>query len=82
MYSLGVIVYQRLTGRLPFYGGSPGETIELICQSTPQKPRKLVGNIPEPFQAVVLKMLARGQEDRYQTPAELLDDLDRVDTMS
>ncbi|HLW66479.1 MAG TPA: FHA domain-containing serine/threonine-protein kinase [Gemmataceae bacterium] len=82
MYSLGVIVYQRLTGRLPFKGKTPGDTIELIRESKPAMPRKLVGDVPEAFQNLVLKLLKRNQEDRYQTPAELLAALEKIEGMS
>jgi len=82
IYSLGVIVYQRLTGRLPFSGNSPGETIERIRRSQPVMPRKIMGNMPEALQAVVMKMIKRNQEDRYQTPAELLAALEEIEVMS
>jgi serine/threonine protein kinase len=82
IYSLGVIVYQRLTGRLPFKGKTPGDTIDLIRTAAPEKPKKMVRDMPEPVQALVLKMLARKQENRYQTPAELLQDLESIQAMT
>src|SRR5262249_11600883 len=82
MYSLGVIVYERLTGRLPFHGKTPADTIDLIRASQPTMPRKIIGDVPEAFQNLVLKMLKRNQEDRYQTPAELLATLDMIEEMS
>jgi serine/threonine protein kinase len=82
MYSLGVIVYERLTGRLPFHGKTPADTIDLIRTSQPVMPRKIIGDVPEAFQNLVLKMLKRNQEDRYQTPVELLAALETIEGMS
>jgi hypothetical protein len=57
-------------------GGDPGETIELILGGTTDRHRRRAPAAPEDFLEVVYKMLARKQEDRYQTPGELLADLE------
>lgn len=75
LYGLGAVVYALLTGRPPFVANSPEELLAAICEGTPEKPRKYQKNIPMELQAVVLKMLARHQEERYPTPAQLLADL-------
>lgn len=82
IYSLGVCVYARLTGHPPFQGETPGETIELIRTGKPEKPRKIIKDCPEMFQAVVLRMLAKNQEDRYQTPAQVIEDLERCQSLA
>jgi hypothetical protein len=78
LYSLGVAVYALMTGRLPFRGKTPEETLQQIREAVPAKPKKLERSIPSQFQEVVLKMLAKRQEDRYPTPTELLADLDQI----
>ncbi len=71
-YGLGAIVYARLTGRPPFLGDTVEETLELIRTAPLAHPRQLNPTIPDEFSAVVVRMLARLQEDRYPSPASLL----------
>lgn len=78
IYSLGATVYALLTGRPPFEGDSLAETIQKIRQGDPVKPKKYQLSIPDLFEGAVLHMLAKRPEDRFQTPAELLEDLERV----
>jgi serine/threonine protein kinase len=78
IYSLGATVYALLTGRPPFEGGSLPETIQKIRQAEPVKPKKFQLSIPDLFEGTVLKMLAKRPEDRFQTPAEMLADAERV----
>jgi hypothetical protein len=77
-YALGVLIYALLTGRRPFEGATPEETVSLIRQSTPVKPTELQPSIPMALQALVLKMLAKRQEDRYATPTDLLAELEKI----
>jgi hypothetical protein len=81
IYSLGAVVYARLTGRPPVQGATAGETIERIQKGKIEPPQKFVKDMPDAFQTVVMKMLANSQEDRYQTPERLLQDLNRVYTI-
>jgi serine/threonine protein kinase len=78
IYSLGATVYALLTGRPPFEGATLLETITKIRQAEPAKPKKFQLSIPDLFEGTVLRMLAKRPEDRYQTPASMLADLDRV----
>jgi serine/threonine protein kinase len=78
VYSLGATLYALLTGRPPFIGDSLTDTVRKIRQAEPEKPKKYQLSIPDQFQGVVLKMLAKRPEDRYQTAAELLKELERV----
>jgi serine/threonine protein kinase len=78
IYGLGATVYALLTGRPPFEGTSLVDTITKIRTAEPAKPKKFQLSIPDLFQDIVLKMLAKRPEDRYQTPTELLKDLERV----
>ena len=71
-------MYALLTGHPPFIGGSTHEIIKQIRQNQPEIPRKFQLAIPELFEGLVLRMLAKQPEKRHQTPTELLEDLDRV----
>lgn len=78
VFNLGALMYQLLSGHAPFEGGSLAETITKIRRERAEPPKKYQLAIPEAFQGVVLQMLAKRPEDRYQTVAELLRDLERV----
>jgi len=77
LYSLGVIFYQMLTGRLPFEAHDPPEWVHCHVARTPTSPSRLVAGIPETVARIVLKLLAKTAEDRYQTAAGLRHDLAR-----
>ena len=78
IYSLGATVYTLLTGRPPFEGKTLSETVTKIRQDDPVPPKKYQDSIPDEFQDVVEKMLAKRPEIRYQTPAHVTRALDRV----
>jgi serine/threonine protein kinase len=78
IYSLGATVYALLTGRPPCEGGSLLETITKIRQTDPVKPKKFCLSIPDLLEGTVMRMLAKRPEDRFQKPADLLADLERV----
>ncbi len=78
LYGLGAVVYTLLTGQPPFAADSPEETIELIRTAQVARPAALQREVPASFERVVLKLLARHQEDRYQSAAELLADLQEI----
>ncbi|HWY87508.1 MAG TPA: FHA domain-containing serine/threonine-protein kinase [Gemmataceae bacterium] len=76
LYALGAVVYTLATGELPFTGDSPEEVIGKIRETPVARPTRYQRKMPFPFEGVVLKLLAKRQEDRYQTASELLADLD------
>jgi serine/threonine protein kinase len=78
IYGLGATVYALLTGRPPFEGDNLPDTIGKIRRSEPVKPKKYQLSIPDLFEGTVLRMLAKRPEDRFQTAAALLTDLERV----
>jgi serine/threonine protein kinase len=78
IYSLGATVYALLTGRPPFEGETLVEVITKIRQAEPAKPKKYQLAIPDLFEGTVLRMLAKRPEDRFQSAAALLADLERV----
>ena len=78
IYSLGATIYALLTGRPPFVGHSLPDTVAQIRTAEPVKPRKYQLAIPEPFQDIVLTMLAKCPDDRYQSAGDLLVSLERT----
>jgi serine/threonine-protein kinase len=82
LYALGATVYALLTGRPPFEGKTLVEKVTNIRQSEPEKPTKFQMSIPHRFESVVLKLLAKRSEDRYQTATEMLAELDKIGRIS
>ena len=78
IYSLGATVYALLTGRPPLKGSSFVETILKIRQEKPISPKSVVAGLPAPFEAAVMKMLAKKPEERFQSAAELLGVLEKI----
>jgi len=78
IYGLGATVYALITGRPPFEGSSMPDLITKIRQADPVKPKKFQLSVPDLFEGAVLRMLSKRPEDRYQTPAELLEDVRRI----
>ncbi|MEA2946877.1 MAG: hypothetical protein QOI40_2207, partial [Alphaproteobacteria bacterium] len=77
LYSLGVTFYEMLTGVLPFTAADPMEWVHCHIARQPAPPDERVAGIPGPLSAIVLKLLAKTAEDRYQTAAGLTIDLRR-----
>jgi serine/threonine protein kinase len=78
LYSLGALVYALLTGRPPLVGPSVLETILLIRTAEPVKPRKIQMSISDLLEGLVMKLLAKRPEERFQSAKELLVQLERV----
>ncbi|XXX82647.1 AAA family ATPase [Sorangium sp. So ce134] len=77
LYALGVTFYEMLTGRLPFEARDPSEWVHCHVARAPPPPTALVPDLPEVLSALVLKLLAKMAEDRYQTARGLKHDLER-----
>lgn len=77
LYSLGCTWYHMLTGRTPYGEGDLTNKLRAHAQSPPPDPREVEKDIPAGIVAVVQRMMAKKPEERYQTPTELLADLDR-----
>ncbi|HEX8706539.1 MAG TPA: ATP-binding sensor histidine kinase [Myxococcaceae bacterium] len=76
-YSLGVTFYELLTGRRPFHGRDVLEWFHAHMAQTPPPPRELNPGIPPALSAIVLKLLAKVAEERYQSAEGLKADLER-----
>jgi predicted ATPase/signal transduction histidine kinase len=77
LYSLGVTLYEMLTGALPFTASDPMEWIHCHIARRPTPPSQRVSGIPGPVEAIILKLLAKTAEDRYQTAAGVAAELRR-----
>jgi hypothetical protein len=75
LYAVGVTLYEMLTGTLPFAASDPMEWIHCHIARTPTPPRERTAGIPEPVEAIVMKLLGKTPEERYQTAAGLEADL-------
>ena len=70
LFSAAVLLYQFLTGELPFHGPSLAETIDKIIHTSPVPPRKVNPSISAELQRIVLKALSKNPRDRFQTVGE------------
>ena len=77
-YSLGAVVYGLLTGRPPFEGATPEETMAKIRAGRPVRPKEYQPAIPDALQAAVLRMLAARPEERYPAAGPLVADLEAI----
>jgi PAS domain S-box-containing protein len=77
LYSLGVTFYEMLVGALPFAASNPMEWVHCHIARLPTPPKARVSEIPEPLSAIVMKLLAKAPEERYQTVAGVEADLRR-----
>lgn len=76
LYSLGIVLYQMLTGRLPFSGESPVSVALKHLQENVEEPRKLNPLIPQSVENIILKVMRKNPDERYQSAKEMLQDLE------
>lgn len=77
LYALGVTFYQMFTGSLPFTASDPAEWMHCHIARKPAPPDKLRADTPPPISALIMRLLAKMPEERYQTAAGLEHDLRR-----
>ncbi len=72
LYALGIILYEILTGRHPFPGNDPVTILVQQIESAPTPPRQLLPLVPEPWQRLVLRLMAKSPADRFASAEEML----------
>jgi len=77
LFSAAVLLYQFLTGELPFHGPSLAATIDKIIQGSPVPPRKMNPSIPVQLEKAILKALSKNPRDRFRTFGEFKGALQR-----
>jgi beta-lactam-binding protein with PASTA domain/predicted Ser/Thr protein kinase len=78
VYSVGIVLYEMLTGKVPFTGDTPLEIAMKHLSEVPVPPSELRDDVPDDLDLIALRALAKDPEDRYQTAAEMSADLERV----
>jgi serine/threonine-protein kinase len=78
LYSLGVVLYELLTGKTPFDGETPVEIAMKHLSTPPKPPSQLRPDIPRELDMVVIRALAKNPDERYQSADEMEGDLERV----
>ena len=77
IYSVGVMLYEMLTGKLPFEGDSAVTVALMQLQSTPKRPREVNPAIPVGLEQITIRAMEKQPEKRYASAAEMLSDIDR-----
>ncbi len=81
LYSLGCVLYELLTGRLPFQGEDAAARVHAHATRTARAPGELVADVPEQLSLLIMKLLEKAPEQRYADAAGVLADLRRCDTL-
>jgi beta-lactam-binding protein with PASTA domain/predicted Ser/Thr protein kinase len=79
LYSVGVVLYELLTGTVPFTGDSPVEIAMKHLSAKPEPPSTKRPDLPRDFDLIVIRAIAKDPDDRYQDAEEMQADLERVE---
>ncbi len=77
IYSVGVMLYEMLTGKLPFEGESAVTVALMQLQSTPKRPREVNPSIPVGLEQITMRAMEKQPSKRYTSAAEMLSDIER-----
>lgn len=77
LYSLGVTLYEVTTGHLPFSAETTAEVLRQQVEATPRPPRRFAPRIPDPLEALILKLLAKEPARRFANAAEVIQALNQ-----
>ncbi|MBQ7219104.1 MAG: serine/threonine protein kinase, partial [Ruminococcus sp.] len=77
IYSVGVMMYEMLTGKLPFDGDSAVSVALMQLQAKARRPREVNPNIPEGLEEITVKAMQKNPDDRYHSALEMLSDIER-----
>lgn len=77
VYSLGVILYEILTGKLPFKSGDVSSLLHMVATKSPPRPTQVSASVARPLEAICLKAIAKTPQDRYASARELGDEIRR-----
>src|SRR5215217_8191462 len=77
LYSLGIVLYEMLTGELPFDADTPIGIAMKHVNGPVRPPQELNPSVPDGINAITLRLLSKNPEDRYGSDSELIDDLER-----
>ncbi len=77
IYSVGVMMYEMLTGRLPFDADSAVSVALMQLQTTPRRPRQINPEIPSGLEEITIRAMQKAPESRYRSAVEMLSDIER-----
>ena len=78
LYSLGIVLYEMVTGEVPFDGDSPVTVAVKHIQENPIEPKVLTSEIPDNLNNLIMKAISKDPSSRYQTALEFIDALERI----
>ena len=81
LYSLGVLLYECLAGRCPYVSSDAGELIRLHASATPQSLRERRADLSPVLEAIVMRLMEKDPDDRYQSATGLVADLESLDAL-
>ncbi len=79
LYAMGITLFQMVTGKLPFFGNSDFEIMKAHTETPPPDPKRIKKDLPKPLAGVILKLLEKDPQKRFQSASDVLAALDTLD---